>query len=50
MTPFQRPEYRAEVEKGCGALEADIASGKIQDVIERHESSLGEATFLTAHS
>ena len=47
MSPFQRPEYQEEVACGCKLLEADIATGKVEQVITDYESDLGEALFIT---
>jgi len=48
MTPFQLPEYAEEVRKGCEHLRKDILSGAIQNIIHKHESSLGEGYFIKA--
>jgi hypothetical protein len=48
MTPLQLPEYAEEVKKGCAHLQEDIFSGTIYKVIERHESNVGEGSFIYA--
>jgi len=48
MSPLQRPEYQALVSAGCSLLAKDIKTGKINDVINEHESDLGEGLFISA--
>ena len=48
MTPFNRPEFAHETEKGLIKLEADIKSGKVKEVVAVHEKNLGESVFVIA--
>lgn len=48
MTPFNKPEFSKEIEAGLKNLEADIKSGKINDIINTHEKNLGDSVFVIA--
>lgn len=47
MTPFQRPEYELDVDIGCQHLKEDLETGAIKNIIDKHESSLGEGIFIS---
>ncbi len=48
MTPLQLKEYSKEIEAGCTELKKDIESRKIDQIIEKHESHMGEALYIEA--
>jgi ubiquinone/menaquinone biosynthesis C-methylase UbiE/8-oxo-dGTP pyrophosphatase MutT (NUDIX family) len=48
MSPLQLMEYSREIEAGCAQLKEDIESKRIDRIIEKHESQLGEALYIQA--
>ncbi len=48
MTPFSFPQYKEEITTGLAQLQADIESGKINDIIKQYESDLGEHAYILA--
>lgn len=48
MTPLNIPAYADQIEAGVRALQADINSGEINNVIARYESDFGEHTYMIA--
>lgn len=48
MTPFNYPQFKEEIAAGLAQLQADIESGKINDIIKQYESDLGEHAYIIA--
>jgi len=48
MTPFNKPEFAKEIEKGLKELVVDIKSGKVIEIVASHEKNLGESVFVIA--
>lgn len=45
---FSRPGFETEIESGLRKLQIDIGSGRIDELIQRYESNLGEYLFIKA--
>lgn len=46
MSTFALEENQEEIMNGCHKLKEDITSGKIEKIIESHESTLGDYVFV----
>ena len=46
MTPLRLPQHAEEIRIGCERLEKDLFSGAIYQVINEHESGIGEGLFI----
>lgn len=48
ITRFRRAGQSRSVQEGCRRLDQDILAGRIWSVLDRHPSSCGDYTFITA--
>lgn len=48
ITRFRRAGQSRSVQEGCRRLEQDIRAGRIRSVLDRHRSTCGDYTFITA--
>jgi ubiquinone/menaquinone biosynthesis C-methylase UbiE len=48
ITRFRKAGPSRSVQEGCRRLEQDILAGRIRNVLDRHPSTCGDYTFITA--